>query len=137
MVLRRCAKCAVFVDFQFTTYETIYLFVNPQLAGRSYRQRRYRKLFKGSWHLPWFRWVLILALAGTPRSASHQCCSAKKAVPELRLGLVLSVWLSSLLRVNFAGFPCRLATCSGPTSHPRCDFSKPQMSATHGTYRGV
>ena len=41
-----------------------------------------------------FRWVLILAPAGTPRSASHQCCSAKKSVPELRLALVLPVWPS-------------------------------------------
>ena len=81
--------------------------------------------------------VLILALADTLWAASHQCCSAKKSVPELRLGLVLSIWHSTLPGVDFVGFPYRLGTCLGPTSHPRCDFSKPQMSATHGTYRGV
>ena len=33
ILLRSCAKCSVFVAFQFTTYETIYLFVILQLAG--------------------------------------------------------------------------------------------------------
>ena len=28
--------------------------------------------------------------------------------------------------INFVLFSCRLATCLGPISHPRCDFSKPQ-----------
>ena len=32
-MLRSCAKCSVFVAFQFTTYETIDLLVNRQLAG--------------------------------------------------------------------------------------------------------